>query len=95
MDCRYNNWRYLFPIKVRRYREDRGSYRESGVGGEDGVAVAEDDDVSAPHPEDLQHGDITLGREAGTLVQPCQQILACGGVTGGGMVMVLRRYQHF
>ena len=67
MDCRYNNWRYLFPIKVRRSSEDRGSYRESGVGGEDGVAVAEDDDVSAPHPEDLQHGDITLGREAGTL----------------------------
>ena len=57
--------------------------------------MAEDDDVSAPHPEDLQHGHITLGRDAGTLVQPCQQILACGGVTGGGMVMVLRRYQHF
>ena len=70
MDCRYNNWRYLFPIKVGRYREDRGSYRESGVGGEDGVSVAEDDDVSAPHPEDLQHGDITLGRDAGTLVLP-------------------------
>ena len=57
--------------------------------------MAEDDDVSAPHPEDLQHGHITLGRDAGTLVQPCQQILACCGVTGGGMVMVLRRYQHF
>ena len=57
--------------------------------------MAEDDDVSAPHPEDLQHGDITLGREAGTLVQRCHQILACCGVTGGGMVMVLRRYQHF
>ena len=28
--------------------------------------MAEDDDVSAPHPEDLQHGHITLGREAGT-----------------------------
>ena len=56
--------------------------------------MAEDDDVSAPHPEDLQHGDITLGCDAGT-VQRCQQILACCGVTGRGMVMVLRRYQRF